>query len=87
MSTAIVIQDIDDATAEWIREEAERRGIKEELLVLQLLRDGIRIANESSLTQQHHDLDSLAGTWSEEQAAEFAAAESDFERVDEKLWR
>lgn len=87
MSTAIVIQDIDDATAEWIREEVVRRGIKEDLLVLQLLRDGIRIANERSLIQQHHDLDSLAGTWSEEQAAEFASAESDFERVHEKLWQ
>jgi len=35
----------------------------------------------------YHDLDSLAGTWSEEDAAEFASATSDFEQVDQQLWR
>jgi hypothetical protein len=33
------------------------------------------------------DLDSLAGTWSIADAAEFAQATSVFEKVDEVMWR
>jgi hypothetical protein len=35
----------------------------------------------------YHDLDSLAGTWSDQEANEFLAAVSEFNRVDEKLWQ
>ncbi|MBI4639366.1 MAG: hypothetical protein HY731_01660 [Candidatus Tectomicrobia bacterium] len=42
---------------------------------------------ESSQLQVYHDLDSLAGTWSDEQASEFLNAIADFEQVDEKLWQ
>ena len=35
----------------------------------------------------HHDLDHLAGTWSEEDAAEFDKATEIFQQVDEELWK
>ena len=35
----------------------------------------------------YHDLDFLAGTWSEEDAAEFDNATEGFRRVDEELWQ
>ena len=35
----------------------------------------------------HHDLDFLAGTWSEEDAAEFDNSTEAFRRVDEELWQ
>ena len=87
MSTNITIQDLDDVTAKWISEESERRGISVESLVLELIRKGINIDQETSQLQVYHDLDSLAGTWSEEHEAEFLNAIADFEHVDEKLWR
>lgn len=34
----------------------------------------------------HTDLDMLAGTWSEEDAMEFAQATAVFEKIDEDLW-
>ena len=40
-----------------------------------------------AVVQPQNDLDSLAGTWSEEQETEFLNAVADFEQVDEKLWR
>ena len=87
MSTNITIQALDDTTAKWISEEAERRGISVESLVVELIRRGIDIDQETSPLQTYHDLDLLAGTWSEEQEAEFLNAIADFEQVDEKLWQ
>lgn len=35
----------------------------------------------------HDDLDHLAGTWNEREAAEFEQAIAGFEAVDENLWK
>lgn len=34
----------------------------------------------------HHDLDHLAGTWSDEEAAEFDAALAEQRKIDPELW-
>jgi hypothetical protein len=34
----------------------------------------------------YHDLDSMAGTWSEEETAEFDRATASFRQIDEELW-
>lgn len=87
MSTSITIQDIDDVTVKWIDEEAKRRGISVESLIVELIYKGVDAERELLQHPVYHDLDSLAGTWSEEQAAEFLNAVADFEHVDEKLWQ
>ena len=87
MSTNITIQNLDDATSEWISKEAYRRGISVESFVVELIRKRMNIDRETPRLRSYHDLDSLAGTWSEEQEAEFLNAVADFEQVDEKLWR
>ena len=43
MNPPITIQDIDDATAKWIIEEAERRGINVESLIVELIHKGIDV--------------------------------------------
>ena len=35
----------------------------------------------------HHELDALAGTWSEDEARTFEAHLEAFEQIDEDLWR
>jgi hypothetical protein len=87
MSTNITIQNLDDTTFEWISEEAHRRGISVESLVVELIRKGINTGQETPRLQSYHDLDSLAGTWSDEQEAEFLNAIAEFEQVDKKLWQ
>lgn len=42
--------------------------------------------NETVIRGLHHDLDHLAGTWSEEEAAAFEAALAEQRRVDPELW-
>jgi plasmid stability protein len=87
MSVSITIRDTDETTTRWINEEAARRGISVELLVVEIIHKGISIERESSQLHTYHDLDSLAGTWSDEQATDFLNAVAAFEYVDEKLWQ
>lgn len=84
MSATLTIQGVDEPTAKWLEEQARRRGLSAEALVLELIR---REVGGGAPPQVHHDLDALAGTWDEAQADEFLAAVADFEKVDEKLWR
>ena len=87
MSAPITIQNMDEATVKWITEEAQRRGVSAEALVVELIHKGIDLERQESPWPTYHDLDVLAGTWSAEEADEFLKAIVDFEQVDEKLWQ
>ena len=43
--------------------------------------------NKEAQLPIYHDLDSLAGTWSEEDATEFDKATESFRQVDLELWQ
>lgn len=77
----------DDETAAWIEDAVRRTGFDKGAIALDLMRKGIAWERRNSPLKTYDDLDFLAGTWSEEDAAEFAAAVLPFEQVDEKLWK
>jgi hypothetical protein len=83
MSTTITIQGVEESIVRRLAAEAQQRGLNIEEFVPELIRQTL----DAGRGQTYHDLDSLAGTWSEEQADEFLAAVADFEKVDETLWR
>ena len=87
MDRVITIQNIDDRTARRLSEEVKRRGVSVNTLVLQLVREGIGLDRGGPQRQVYHDLDALAGTWSDEETTEFLNSLADFGRVDESLWR
>ena len=87
MPESITISNLDEATAAWIREQAKRRGTDKEDVALNLIHRGIEYEREHLALPTFDDLDSLAGTWSDEQATEFMNTVSYFEQVDEKLWQ
>jgi hypothetical protein len=87
MPESITISNLDEATANWIDREARRSGTNMEAVALNLIRKGIECEREHVGVATYDDLDSLAGTWSEEQAIEFIDAISHFNQVDEKLWQ
>jgi len=47
--------------------------------------EGLPIS-EKAAGQYHDDLDHLAGTWSDEEAAEFDAALAEQRKIDPELW-
>ena len=85
MSLAITIQQIDDVTGTWLQQESRRRGTDIEVVALALIRKGIQA--EQATLPEYHDLDALAGTWSEAAAKEFLKNTTDFEKIDEALWQ
>ena len=84
MSRTITIRDLDDASAKWIAREAARRGVEEQAVLKDLIRQSI--GHEKDLPV-YRNLDDLAGTWTAEEAAEFRQATELFSRVDQDLWR
>ena len=87
MPRAITIQDVDDATASWLMEEAGRRGVSVESVAAQLLQRGVESERRRAILPTYHDLDALAGTWSEDEAAAFLQVVASFEHVDPPLWQ
>jgi hypothetical protein len=80
----ITIKNIDSTTARWLTAEAQKRGVSENELALEMLKRQIEAQNELPI---FHELDHLFGTWSEHDAKEFELATEDFNRIDEMLWR
>jgi len=55
--------------------------------VRELLNEALGPVTKETSTAPHHDLDALAGTWSDEEADSFLSTIADFDRVDEDLWK
>jgi hypothetical protein len=84
--TTMTLRGIDDTLATSLKELARNEGISLNALVLRIMREatGVEKRKRSAL---HHDLDSLAGTWSADDEAAFRSATNSLEAVDEELWR
>ena len=87
MPRSIMIAAIDDATASWLMAEAKRQGVSVERVARQLLQRGLEWERRRTALPTYHDLDALAGTWSEDEAMAFLQAVADFEHVDPALWQ
>lgn len=86
MEKPIQILHLDEETATWLDDEARRRGVDVERIVIELIHRGIA-SEQKAVLPAYHDLDALAGTWSEEEAEEFSRATSGFGEIDESLWK
>jgi hypothetical protein len=84
--TAITLRNIPSKLQEVLRQRAGKEGLSLNKTVLRMLEEaaGQRSAGGRQL---HDDLDHLAGTWSDEEAALFDAALVEQRKVDPELWR
>ena len=83
----ISLRGIDEETAACLKEEAKRRRVSVNALILNLIKSGVEAGSRTRRQRVYHDLDALAGTWTAEEASEFLKALADFEQVDQELWR
>ncbi len=56
-------------------------------LVLRLLNQGLGKTQGKPVQRRYDDLDALAGTWSTDDAAAFAAASAGLDAVEPELWK
>jgi len=83
----VVARGLDPELARKIRKLAADEGISLNKAALRLLTKGAGLDRESTNDDTiGEDLDHLLGTWSEEQAEEFAAAVQSLSRTDPELW-
>ncbi len=78
----ILIRDVDAVVLDNMQLAAKQRGVSVNRLVTETLTE--KFSGPSLPT--YHDLDSLAGTWSEKDLAEFENAIAPLEKVDRELW-
>lgn len=82
--TAITLRNIPPKLQEVIRKRAGADGLSLNKTVLRMLEEA---AGQRSVSRElHHDLDHLAGTWSEDEAAAFEATLIEQRAVDPELW-
>jgi len=82
----ISIRGLDKEAADTLKRAAAQKGLSLNAYVVELLRQSAGIA-PAERRQLHHDLDALAGTWSDDEARELEARLSAFEQIDEDLWQ
>ena len=83
---AMTLRGLNEEEAQWLREEARRNEISLNALLLRLVREAAGLVKRPRL-RRFNDLDTLAGVWTEEQAAAFTTALEDTERIDPEMWK
>jgi hypothetical protein len=82
--TAITLRNISPELQAAIRKRAAAEGLSLNKVVLRMLEEAS--GHRRSRRDLHHDLDHLAGTWSEEEAAAFDSALAKQRRIDAEHW-
>ena len=80
---AITIRNVDPRLARALEREKQRRGTSLNRTVLNLLETALGISEGERPT---NGLRRLAGSWSDQELSDFAAATAVFEQIDEDLW-
>jgi hypothetical protein len=68
-----------------LKKEATRQKISVNSLILLIVERGLGIARQTK-KNVFHDLDYLAGTWSDKDKRTFDDSIKSFEKIDEDLW-
>ena len=87
MTDSIIIDSLDSETLKKLEDEAQRRGVDVNSLASQLLKELLKTKAGQPEHLNGHELDTLAGTWSDEEAKAFLSNMSDFEIIDTDLWK
>lgn len=85
MST-MTLRGIDEIITGALKEKACREETSVNAVVLSIIKTSLGLEKKKR-SAIHNDLDHLAGTWSEQDAAEFARVVTEFDRVDEDIWK
>lgn len=83
--TTMSIRGLDDQVLAQLKRQASEEGSSLNSLVLRLLQGSSKPVG-ANLLKKFDDLDSLAGTWSAEDAAAFAQHTAAFSEIDPAQW-
>jgi hypothetical protein len=78
------LRGIPSEVMDLLKQEAKKLHTSVNILILQIIEKGLGFTNKKT---KYHDLDDLAGTWSNEEAKNFQKNTSYFEKIDKDLWK
>lgn len=84
--TTMSIRGLDDQVLAQLKNQASQEGSSLNSLVLRLLQGAGKPVPTHAL-KKFDDLDALAGTWSDDDAAAFARQTAAFSEIDTAQWR
>ena len=82
----ITIRGIDVELDRLIKSQAQQTNLSVNQWILRTLKK-VTGTEKAPMFQEHHDLDALAGGWSEEEIKAFQKNIEIFERIDEEAWK
>jgi plasmid stability protein len=85
--TALSIRNLDEEALKRLKTSAQQEGSSVNTLVVRLIETATGLRPTARASVEHHELDTLAGTWSEADALAFNEATAAFEQPDAVLWR
>ncbi len=80
------LRGVDPETLASLKARARQEGISVNALIVRLIEQGLGKAARKPSAHRYDDLDALAGSWSTEEAQEFASGIAPFSEVDPELW-
>jgi len=84
----ITIRNIPEEVKKAIQKEAHRKGVSMNKAIISLLERTVKATSPVKKKRiLYHDLDHLAGTWSNEEAKEFRKNTRMFEKINEDVWK
>ena len=82
----ITIRGIEPSLDRVIKSRAKQNNLSVNQWILQVLKKVTGMGKEQ-VFKKHHDLDALAGGWSEKEEKSFKKNTQIFERIDEDIWK
>ncbi len=86
MDSEITIKNIDKTILERLKFEANQQGLDIKAMVLQLIKKSLGLEWIKDNVTSYHDLDNLAGTWSDKEFEVFSEKIASFNEVEKDLW-
>lgn len=82
----MTIRGLEESVKEALKKKAKQEGASVNAVVSKIIKEQLGLQKKPRAVT-YHDLDKLAGTWSDKDYLEFKRKVADFERVDEGMWR
>ena len=84
---AITVRNIDDELSRVLKEESRKKGKSINSLILESIRASYAPDSGKKAKRRWHDLDPLAGTWTDAEARQFKDATAAFGEIDSEIWK
>lgn len=85
--SAITVRNLPPELARVIRQKAKKEKLSLNRAVISLLEEAAGLGEHAKKEVLHHDLDELAGVWSDEEYQEFTEALQEQRQIEPEMWK